>query len=374
MKKNLFIILSILFNISAFSLEHALYPEDGSMPVNYWYYSGGHSGPRVPQSIINNIEKAFLHEGVETVVFPKYAWIQDILFFDQAGNFVEMPNFPADEEYFGDVTMGIFESFGWGSGELTRISEAEFSIFPKKSVSLFHTFLEGGATITGKFADGSDYIIITESRFKAMNNAYRDMVNVLATESEILQAISSELKVKKENLIRLDSKIGSEHLDLYMKALPNGVLLLDDPASRLTIAKDVLKDTESEVLNNIISYEENSNYQYKKSFYQKKIGLVKKQLGKRFDIKMVAGRFFEYYTNVNGVTTAQEHINFFNGVSGINKRGLPFYITNEAVNAKALEVYWTNQLSKFGFIEEHIHFPGPYSNGSGLDCMGSPSI
>jgi len=368
------IFLTFVINSSVMALSTPLYPEDGSMNMNYWYYSGGSSGPRVPAKIINAIESSFTKEGVIPVTFPKYVWIQDILFFNQTGQFVEMPNLPLNEDYFSDVTMGVFESFGWGAGELTRLSKEDFQLFDKTSEQLAITFLEGGATITGKFKDGADYVIVNQSRFDDISIAYRDMINSNASNDEILTFVTNELKIKKENLFLINKKAGTEHLDLYMKALPGGVLLLDDPDSRLEIAKKFLKSTDSNVLNRIRAYEENPHNSYGKMNERRRVNIIKELLGDKFEIHLVSGRFFTYYTNVNGVTTYQERINFFNGVSGLNKSNRPFYITNDALDAKGLEDYWSEQLLKFGFAKENIHYPGDYSNGSGLDCMGSPSL
>ncbi|OUR95655.1 hypothetical protein A9Q84_14230 [Halobacteriovorax marinus] len=373
MIKKVILFISLFVTQNSFTLESALYPEDGSMEMNYWYYSGGRSGPRMADTVINNIEQAFLNEGVTPVIFPNYSWMQDILFFDQKGNFVQQANFAPSVEYFGDVTMGVFEMFGNDSGELTKLYDEDFITFDKKSTYLTDTFLEGGATITGKFKDGADYIILTQARVNGMAAAYRDRHISQASNKEILEVIAKDLNLKVENMFILDAKIGSEHLDLYMKALPGGVILLDDPSERVKAVSLVLAPN-SEKLKNIKEYEEGERYGFHKKHYKKKIQLVKNILEERFEVHMVSGRFFEIYTTDWGGSFKREYFNFFNGVSGINKNGQSFYITNMAKDAKGLETHWTNILSNFGFESSHIYYPGEYSNGSGLDCMGSPSL
>jgi hypothetical protein len=366
------VLLSLFLTQMTWSLEAPLYPEDGSMPMNFWYYSGGTTGPRMAPETIKEIEAAFRSEGVEPVVFKNYAWMQDILFFNQRGDFVSLANLPANEEYFDDVTMGIFESYGsWG--DLTRISSEEFSSYEKNIDRLNLTFLEGGATITGKFSNGDDYLIAYQKRLDNLSRAYRDIFNAEASEDEVKAYIAKELKIKVENLFFLDYKTGTQHLDLFMKALPNGVLLLDEPSASLEVAKKYLP-ANSKVLKNIEAYFEPGRYSYQKRRDQNAANRVKLQLAERFKIISVPGRFYQYYTNHYGVTTAQEVINFFNGVSGVNKSGESFYITNKAENAQGLERFWTEFLGELDFKKKNIHFPGEYSNGAGLDCMGSPSL
>lgn len=363
------IISIFLAPINSFALDVPLYPEDGSMRMKNWYYSGGNAGPKFNPKTITDIEDAFQSEGVIATQWPAYPWMQDILFFDQEGNFVELPNIPPYEEYFSDVTLGIFESFGEFTGELTRLNANDFRQNPIKKVNgLSVTFLEGGATITGKFKDGSDYIILTESRLENIKRAYGS----LKTTEETINVVASDLGIKKENIILISKKVGTEHLDLYMKALPGGVILLDDPHSRLETAKEWLVPLE--VINQVDAYENGNVYLYKKKTYKKKIKLVKEMLDKRFEVHLISGRYFQYYTNVNGVTYAKEHINFFNGVAGLNNNGEKFYITNKAPGAPELQNHWKSVLQRYGYKGHHVHFPGEYSNGSGLDCMGSPSI
>ena len=73
-------------------------------------------------------------------------------------------------------------------------------------------------------------------------------------------------------------------------------------------------------------------------------------------------------------TELEKRANFFNGILGKNKDLQNFYITNAGDGISVLEGYWTSIMQKHTSIsKEHIHFPGNYSTGAGVDCQGAPA-
>lgn len=375
MKMISLLIFLITLSLKAYALKSPLFPEDGSIKFDYWYYSGGKSGPRINPVTIDAIEKSFHLEGITPVIISNYPWMQDILFFNQDGDFVEQPDLPIDPSYFLGLTTGVFEDLGW-SGELTRLSSNDFSQISQSNQrsidKLKMAFLEGGATITGRFSNGENYLITTSKRFEGIKNSYQDLVNSSANDKEVKSFLAQELLIKEDNLILLDPRIGTTHLDLYIKALPNGVLLIDDQRTTLEITKKYLEN-DNLIRKNIIRYQETENLIHRRKSELKRLEIARKQLSQKFKVIPILGRFYEYYEAHGEILRIREKINFFNGVSGINPNGKSFYITNQASGALGLEKYWIEKLKIFGFAENNIHFPGEYSNGSGLDCMGSPA-
>lgn len=360
------LLLIVSFTSSGSSIDGGLFPEDGSMPFSRWFYSKGKSSPKS----IEEITTTFKQEGIKTISFPHYDWMQDILFFDQAGNFIEMARIPAQSAYFDDFTLGVFEDEGWG-GRLTKLRQDEFSHFPEIGIkNLSHTFLEGGATISGKFATGENYLIITQERMDKLITAYTHTIDSQKSPAEVLEIIATELKILKENIFLIPAKAGLEHLDLYIKAMPNGVILLDDPAAKTSLIKNLYEETKNPEYLKILAFEESKNYQARKNVYNTKIELVYNLLTPKFRVIKVPGRFFQMEEANYGITYLEEKINFFNGVYGENQN--KFFITNKAQKTPELEHFWKRFLAdQFNINEQNIHFIGDYSSGAGLDCMGS---
>lgn len=346
-----------------FALNGGLYPEDGSMQMNKWYYSGGQKGPIIPQNVLLDIESSFKKYEVEAVKVDEYQWIQDILFVDQKGNLVELAKIPNDSDYYDNLTMGVYD-LDWSIGTILRFNN-RLKYVPLGS-QLKYSFLEGGQTITGKFKNGKNYLIMYQSRFESMMGPYSDEMSL----DEMKKLVANELKLEPQHLYLLPPHIGSEHLDLFMKAVEGGTILIDDPDLRRSVLDRL---SPSDFINSIYAYENDKKiHQFKKSQQRKKLKVITKILEKDFKVIPVAGRFF-HIESKNDYKWVSEFVNFFNGVSG-NFKGQKFYITNRANGETQLEKAWEHTLSKFGFKSSNIDFPGIYSNGSGLDCMGTPSI
>jgi len=362
--KSIAISLSLFLANFCFAIDGGLYPEDGSMKMTSWVYSGGKTGPRISDNEILAIENAFRSEGVEPIVLPQYEWMQDMLFFDQNQNIVELALHSTGDGDDQDLTIGILNN-EWGQNEVNFVEYEALKHIAKGRIQLKNVFLEGGQTITGKFENGDNYIIMYEQRFKGMLSQLTRKQPDL-TMSQLKEIVGLELNIKADNIILLPAIIGSEHLDLYMKALPNGTILLDDPSARLS----VINGLEGKFYDEIRIFESKSDFSYLRERYNKKIKIVKEILEEKFKVYPIAGRFFSYTAYTSTFSYRSELVNFFNGVSGHNEN--QFYITNHARGNSELERYWASNLEKFGFKVNHIHFVGNYSSGAGLDCMGSP--
>ena len=334
------------------------------MKMTSWVYSGGKTGPQISDDEVLAIENAFRSEGVEPIVVPQYEWMQDMLFFDQNQNIVELALHSTGDGDDQDLTMGILNN-EWGQNEINYVEYEGLKHIARGRIQLKNIFLEGGQTITGKFENGDNYIIMYEQRFKGMLSQLTRKQPDLNL-NQLKEIVGLELNVKAENIILLPATIGSEHLDLYMKALPNGIILLDDPSARLSVVNNL----EGKFYEEIRLYESMSDFLSTRQRYIKKIKIVKDILEEKFKVYPIAGRFFSYTAYHDSFSYKSELVNFFNGVSGHNDN--QFYITNHARGNSDLEKYWASNLEKFGFDASHIHFVGSYSSGSGLDCMGSP--
>lgn len=371
-KQTILIIFLALFSLKATLADSpGLFPEDGSMPISKWYYSGGKTGPKIPPSIISDIESAFLSEGIQPIVFPHYEWMQDILFIDQNGDFLELASFATIGRYFDDLTLGVFEDEGWSS-KINKLREIEFSPFLQDNEikKLNHTFLEGGATISGKFASGENYLITYQERFDRLILAGKER-NKTLNDEQIMSLILEELNLKASNLFLIPQTAGSEHLDLFMKAMPNGVLIIDDPFARGEILTSLLESTQNNEYQKMLNFEIDPNLVYKRNTYLKKIRIVNEILKDRFKIISFSGRFFQNEPTSIGSIYTRELVNFFNSVSGSNQSN-SYFVTNKAHKAPELEAIWSEFLKEnFAIEAQHIHFVGEYSGGSGLDCMGT---
>lgn len=354
-----------------------LFPEDGSMGMKKWYFAPEVSELRNQE--VQSIVEAFRKEGVKAINFSfDYEYIQDIAMFDQKGRFVFQAPIVEDFRYTNSLTSGVANE-EYGYPKVLRVTEEHIKKQGIKQGRILPMFLEGGGVITGRFANGEDYLITTESRFQSNFSWYKDSRKPDASSQDAMEYFAKSLGIKVNNLFVLPAKIGTTHLDLYMKSLPGGVLLLDDPQQALKVLEQVYKQSKSKsILNRIQAqkdFEASTKYQYRVS----KMKLAYEFLKERFTVIRVAGQFASlqdqrsYDGKITG-TYLSEDTNYFNGVSAIKADGSQFFIGNFAPNSPSLDEYWKDVLESVGVKRSQIHFPVRYAFGAGIDCLGAPSL
>lgn len=372
-------LLLLISSIELLGGVSPLYPEDGSMGMNKWYVSP--DALMIKDHEFKRIENAFNKEGVEVVDFNfPYEYTQDISLFDQDGKFVH--NYTAlDDEYLGGLTMGVAREHGRyidllvvGHGHLKKQA-----IPSGRTIALM---LEGGGVITGQNAEGEDYLILRGDRFSSSVRHYREVLFPGSTEEEAKAYFAESLGIKAKNLIPLKRVMGA-HLDTYMKALPGGVILLNDPSKALGVLKELYKKsrsrTERKFIKLRIEAHERFNSGYKHKNLTKNYDKVEKILSRHLKVVRVAGIFYQTdwvrsWDGSKGNVYEREEVNFFNAVSAVKEDGSQFYIGNEAKDTPSLEAYWADTLVPYGFPKSQIHFPGIYNPGNGIDCFGTPSL
>ncbi len=366
---------SFLSNFLIFSLYASvnLFPEDGTQTIKKWYYSPNILSDFYTDSEWTAVLSSFKKYGITPINAQMGDYFQDLALFTRNGELV-LQHFPVYnseltpryEMYFKGFTQEIFTPPDWGTNYevnlLTLENTANLKLIKKQ---LTHAFIEGGASISGRFPNGDDYLIVNHSTFLGMKYYYEDLFKGEIGEDELIQKIENEFNLKPGNFIYL---VGSSHthLDTYMKALPNGLILIDAPEQKLAMLTQLRKYTGNKGIDSYILYEN----QYRVTNYKYVVKKSKEQLKKRFKVVEVPGVFSRIYTNENGHTGPLEDINFFNGVSG-SYQGRQFYITNKAILVPELERFWKMQLRNYGFID--VEFPGVYKVNAGLDCIGAPS-
>jgi hypothetical protein len=355
--------------------SYPLFPEDGSQKITKWYYSE----KELPYLYQNNewdeVLEAFEKEDITPINTKIGSFFQDLGFFDTKGNLL-VQHFPLNyqnddnryEAYFKGFTQEIFVQVEYGQAPIVNfLSSEDLKAFDVQSRTLKDTFIEGGASISGKFANGEDYLLVNHSAYLGLKTYFQDRYGEKITEQEIKKKIESDLNLKTGNFIVL---VGTSHihLDTFMKALPNGNLIIDAPAEKIALLEKLYRETQNpEILNYLDVEKSKTNF-----FYRNAIKKTKKILAKRFKIKDIPG-VFSRKIKMNGSFWETKDINFFNGVSGKNNSGDSFFITNAAVDVSELEDFWQKNLESYGFLKNHVHFVGRYKGNAGLDCMGSPS-
>jgi len=379
-----FFIITIFLSFNSFALS-SLYPEDGSRRMGRWYY-GYLAGPLMERMAIS-LKK----EGVELINFGfEQIYFQDVSLFSEDGSFVVQGLYPLDEDVlFGLPTEVLDEEYAL---MLTRVSE----FFPEK-LGISHrtmdwTIIDGGALITGKFKNGDDYAIIDQIAIVRVQALYKYIEGKEISKEFALKLIAKDFNMKSENLFPVTS---SGHLDITMMALPGGVILLNDSKMVPEALKNFLKrltrkqrkrETDIKRISGIIElYKEGQQRYYNtgkpmgdprfpNSDYEiLELDIIEKILENRFKVIRVPGVFKELteYVNMSGSYYIGNFINFFNGFLGKNRLQETFVITNSANGIDLLEDFWKDILIKNGISNEHIYFSGSYSNGAGIDCMGS---
>ena len=355
----------------------SLFPEDGSQAIGKWYYSEKeirylYEDDKEWEGVLN----AFESEGIQPINTRMGSFFQDLAFFDKEGR-LTLQHFPKRQsgdaheyrEYFGGFTQEVYMPWDWDHEEevnlLTKESSKKLGL---ESIQLKYAFIEGGATITGKFKNGDDYLLINESSLISIHKYYKDKISEDITKEEVLRLLEQDFSLRPGNFIVLNGT-SSHHLDTFIKALPEGRILVDSPDIKISLLKDLMSKTNNPEIGKYLKGEQElinqDHYDYKV------IRRAKKQLDERFEVIDVAG-VFSRVTPINGHDQRVTDVNFFNGVSGSNESG-GYFITNKAKVAPELEKAWKEQLKSKGVPFDRYHFVGKYKGAAGLDCMGSPS-
>tara|TARA_Y100000780_G_scaffold232594_1_gene268393 strand:- start:63159 stop:64301 length:1143 start_codon:yes stop_codon:yes gene_type:complete len=371
------IITALQFMVALPCAAVSLFPEDGSQAIGKWYYSEKeirylYEDDKEWEGVLN----AFESEGIQPINSRMGSFFQDLAFFDTEGRLI-LQHFPKRQsgdayeyrEYFGGFTQEVYMPWDWDHEEevnlLTKESSKKLGL---ESIQLKYAFIEGGATITGKFKNGDDYLLINESSLISIHKYYKDKISEDITKEEVLRLLEQDFSLRPGNFIVLNGT-SSHHLDTFIKALPGGRILVDSPDIKISLLKDLMSKTNNPEIGKYLKGEQElinqDHYDYKV------IRRAKKQLDERFEVIDVAG-VFSRVTPINGHDQRVTDVNFFNGVSGSNESG-GYFITNKAKVAPELEKAWKEQLKSKGVPFDRYHFVGRYKGAAGLDCMGSPS-
>jgi len=347
------------------------FPEDGSAPMKAWYTRGVPPAP---------VQAALAAEGVEPrdIRFD-YEWAQDIAFFRQDGSLVLLADAPPKLLENLSLTMGVLNNED-GFPALTALSEQDAQALGVPFRRLQHTFLEGGALITGYFPGGEPYAIVTQSPVEGAALIYEYRTGRAIDEAAAKALVAADLGVAVKDLFVVPS---DGHLDLVITPLRGGTLLVTDPSRELAVMQALLPKApagEQKRLKAMIKfYKEgwkrypDSKPEFPHTAYEQRVAdAAAAILQARFKVVRAAGSFKELkkYANAESLYPA-ERINFFNGFTGSTASGELFQVTNSGDGLTSLENYWAQLLKGLGAAR--VHFPGSYSLGAGMDCTGVPS-
>jgi hypothetical protein len=369
-----FVLVPIIFFISCLPSWAALFPEDGSGKISSWYYSPAIESYNEFAATKSSFEKL----GIRPVQLPIfYKWVQDISLLNQNGDYLNQADIPHDDKIAINLTMGVYGD-PYENLPLTILNgeDADF-----KSRQMENTFVEGGELISGFFADGEGYAIIRDTVLERARRLISYKKNPLdwkdkslVSKQEAINAIAKDFSIQTENIFVIKAP---GHIDLYMKAMPQGVLLIQSTQE----VKQLLKKLSMQL---DLSLEERSTYRKLHTYYEEGF--------KQFDLngKMYANTEMEFedhsfqfdemaknlshrfkIVRVAGLIKLQpsgRHINFLNSVSGISPKGQKFYFTNHAKELPALEYYWRQMLIANNYSDVFVEFPFLSTNGTGLDC------
>ena len=350
-----------------------LFPEDGSQEIKRWYFSPNEIKYLYKDKEWKAVLETFKKVGVTPINSEIGFFFQDLGLFSTNGELIlqHFPKYdsqltPNYESYFRGFTMEIFTPPDWGDNfEVNLLTRTNTDHLEIEKIQLNTAFIEGGASISGQFANGDHYLIVNHSTFLGMESYYEDLSKGIITEEELINLIEADFNLKPGNFIYLKGT-SHIHLDTFMKALPGGKILLDHPESKLSMLEQLRKYSGNKVIDNYIKYER----QYMHTFYKSAIQKAKEQLENKFKVISIAGSFTQIFTNTNGVSFPINDINFFNGVSG-SFQEKNYFITNKAKFVPELERFWKIQMRNYNILD--VYFPGVYKGNAGLDCMGSPS-
>lgn len=366
-------------------LYASLFPEDGSVRLEKWYY-GEHtpsSKRHLPGDERERLFQALRREGVKPVFIDEdYDYIQDLALFDNSGNLLLNADYPADEDILVSLTFGIAGVPDYGPLTLRKLTSEKANFLGISSRKMEWAFVEGGGVLSGQFANGEPYVIVGNPVAERVLLYYEYLHGERPSDEFIRNVLAKDFQILEKNLFILPL---SSHLDLTIKALPGGVLLFDDPRMVSSVLEEVLTQDGVEDrarLRSIHQFYTTGYQQYftggpnvgqpmgspMKGYSDFELPALDRSyeiLKERFQVHRVAGVFNEY----NGYSYKKEEINFLNGFNGLNQEGEKFFFTNRG--PKALQRYWSSLLEQFGYDDSHIYYFGKYSSGAGLDCLGA---
>ncbi|MEC9281823.1 MAG: hypothetical protein VX642_03870 [Bdellovibrionota bacterium] len=354
------------------SIQAPLFPEDGSQRINSWFYSKYEVSKNYREAgSFALVKQAFAKHGVKTVgLDKKIAWLQDILFFDQNGNHLVLKDPGYGEEFYQGLTGAVYTYEGPGYFDLQKFAAEDMPFEYVKSIPLKYSLFEGGGLISGKFKNSESYAIVTHERFHSVKRYIEYQLEKEISLTEAKEIVAKDFQLLGRNLFVLPAKVSGRHLDLYLKALPDGVLLVDqsEEAKQEYLEELYVKTRDQSLLNFLEYYRNERDY-----FYTYGLPAAIDFLSKNFEIHRVFGEFREI-THRNGFARTEKNVNFFNGISGVDPEGKSFFITNRSASSKLLEKQFSSSLRAFGFEDENVHFVGRYYLGAaGIDCFGVPS-
>ena len=373
-----------------------VFPEDGSLPMRTWYH-GSLFGTGRPSD--QAVAAALAAEGVrmQSLGFD-YAYAQDIALFSRGGSLLLNADMPADGDILSGLTRGV-GNIDDGEMNVTRLEAGHAARLGLPQRSMKWTFLEGGEMVSGRYADGRPYAILSQNIIRRAQGFYKLQTGKVLDEKSALILVGADLGISPEDLFPVTA---GKHLDLVLQALPGGVILLSDPGQTVPtieriLAGNIPEDERLRLLAMRELYINGYQNRYSKSAPEdirgkplgpvqmpdnddslRLLSAISRSLASRLRVVRVAGVFKEALPYANNPPDASglyiaDEIDFFNGFVGRGPGGNLFVITNQARGLSALQSYWRDALAARGVAPERVHFVGDYSHGAGIDCEGAGS-
>ncbi|MGB0454747.1 MAG: hypothetical protein ACPGJV_13645 [Bacteriovoracaceae bacterium] len=350
-------IVLVLLLFPFLTAQSALFPEDGTGIVSTWNYG------RSATSLIGfeETKRAFQELGIRTNEVPiYYEWIQDITLMNDEGYYLNQAVYPQDYNIAYGLSIGVFgdpEEFQ----PMQRLNGRGLGL-PTKSMK--YTLVEGGELISGYFPNGEGYALVRDYVVYRVRN----YLSYHRIDKDPIEAIAEDFGLKPENIFSLSAPA---HLDLYLKAMPNGTVFVHSMEKTIELLKklsledqtySLLYDRYKNGVKHFNIYEQvYSQYPLEDQRVTDQLNKISEVLSEKFNVVRVAGYIKE--DKYSG-----RHINFLNAVSGISPRGEKFYLTSMGQGLDKLEDYWKKIMAENGFHDFKTKFVWRSGSGTGLDC------
>jgi hypothetical protein len=382
-----------------------LFPEDGSQFFSKWVTSAG--GVKVIEQA-SRFYRFLKDNDIEIVRLPiEYEWIQDLSFSFQDGSVALQVLVPGlyegaepsysnryrgwwgfhEPDFLANLTRGVLtEEEGW-----LRLHPKHLTDLGWASKRLDSSIVEGGDLISGVDALGIPYALVSSTTV-ARTQAFLK----LSDAKRAKEALAQDLGLEVDQIVVLD--LGG-HLDTQVKALPGGVILIQDP-DRIIPTLEVLASRASPDSAERKAYEMSlrlhryghQRYNFRgepmdspvmpwslSSAAQSQKAIAQLGNDPRFRVMPIMGRFASIEDEKTSWSMTWYN-NLFNAISGQNKRGEGFFIGNRTrlesdpdQTLPQLEQYWTEQLrTAAGLKPERIRFWGRFDGAGGANCTGFP--